>query len=165
MKWVTAKSNTGYESYELFENNKKLLRITLNPEVGTARIETDHDKRLFFLRKEGFFKNRCVLRNEYGVKIGKLSYENAHPEAGFVEMENEILNYSIEKEGSQPQLVIFKDHKETPLVTCSLLPNRTPSPIGLIRSGMNNLFSTLLMTLCWYEFSPVAREQALELSA
>ena len=164
MKWISARSKSGHESYELLEDNRKLLRMTINPEIGTARIETNRDKRLFLLRKEGFFKNKCVLRNEYGVKIGKVTFEHAHPESGLIEMNDKILHYTVEKNGQQQQLTLYQDSKLEPLVTCALFPNKANAAMNLIKSGMSSIFSSLLMTLCWYETAAVSEDQALELS-
>lgn len=153
MKWVPARSSSDYEAYVLMQNNNKLLTLSINPRAGTVRIETRQDKRLFMMRMEGFFRSRCVLRNEYGVKIGRLAIQNADPDCGIVELENEVLQYRLQTNGPQPQLIIFRENEDVPLVRCDVVPGRSNGAVQRIRSGMNQVLSGLLMALCWYEVS------------
>ena len=73
MRWETAQSTSGNELYHLYDDDKKILTLTVNPVSQTARIETGGQKRVFLIRREGFIKIRTVIRNEYGIKIGELA--------------------------------------------------------------------------------------------
>lgn len=72
MRWQPVSSSSNNEVYHLYKDDKKILTLTLNPFSNTARVECDKQKRVFLIRKEGFLRNKTVLRNEYGMKIGEL---------------------------------------------------------------------------------------------
>ena len=41
-----------------------------------VKIESEGEKRAFTIRYEGFLKNKMVMRNEYGIRIGHVTTEN-----------------------------------------------------------------------------------------
>ena len=86
MRWETISASTSNEVYQLLQDDKRLLTLTLHPFSKTARLDCETEKRVFQIRKEGFLRNRTVLRNEYGVKIGELGQENKEL---FIEVNNE----------------------------------------------------------------------------
>ncbi|MBK8952580.1 MAG: hypothetical protein IPM85_10170 [Chitinophagaceae bacterium] len=72
MRWEPVSNNTSNEVFNLIEGDKKLMTLTIHPFSNTARLECDTEKRVFLIRKEGFLRNRTVLRNEYGMKMGEV---------------------------------------------------------------------------------------------
>lgn len=156
MKWESAAASGGNEVYHLYKDDKKILTLTLNPFSNTARVECDKEKRVFLIRKEGFRRNKIVVRNEYGVKMGELGQENKEQ---FIDVNNERFFYSIQNQ-PQEQLILYKDHKENPFVSCMLSSQNGNTSIEFKKA--KELSSTshpgLLMALCWYMFLPVAKE-------
>jgi hypothetical protein len=73
MRWESVESTSGHELYHLYQDDKKLLSLTLNPFSNSARVECEEQRRVFLIRKEGFLRMRTVIRNEYGVKLGELA--------------------------------------------------------------------------------------------
>ena len=167
MRWELVSSDARQEVYHLFKNDKKLLTLVIDPFSNTARVECANEKRVFQLRKEGFLRNKTVIRNEYGIKIGELGQENKQ---NFIDVNNERFNYSID-EGPSAKLVLYKEAKDQPFVTCRINSKeaRPDDPFGRGNSVINfkkdkSLGSAshpgLLMALCWYMFLPVAKESA-----
>ena len=66
MRWEMILNTARKKVYELWHKDKYVLSLTYNPSAGTARIESSDEKRLFIISKEGFLRNKTVLRNEYG---------------------------------------------------------------------------------------------------
>src|SRR5574338_1694414 len=116
MQWESAQSTTGQREYDLWHNNKKVLTLSFHPATNSARVESAKEKRVFLIRKEGFLRNRTVLRNEYGILIGQLRFENKE---NTVEINNEKFFYII-RNNPLPETVIYKESKEDPVAICSL---------------------------------------------
>ena len=163
MRWETIASNSGNEIYHLYKDDKKLLTLTLNPFSNSARVECEKEKRVFLIRKEGFRRNKVVLRSEYGVKIGELGQENKE---NFIVVNEERFYYTT-KNNPLAEMVLYKESKEKPFVTCSLTVNEGTTDV--LFSKDKGLSATshpgLLMALCWYMFLPVAKENVVEFAS
>lgn len=163
MKWETVTSTIGYSVYALWNNGRKLVTLVFNPSVNAARIEYDDEKRVFLIRKEGFLRNKTVLRNEYGIRIGHAGSENNED---FIVLDNERFFYSLENEKA-PAVTIYKQSKDQPLAVCRLDVDEYNSLLKLTGNHKARREDTrygLLMTLCWYLFQPSKAERALEFS-
>jgi hypothetical protein len=156
MRWEPVSSNSSNEIYHLWHNDKNLLTLTLHPFSNTARVESAGEKRVMLIRKEGFLRNKTILRNEYGVKIGELGKENG---SRFIDLNEERFYYDIST-GPKPELVIYKNSPEEPTIKCGL-DNSGPVLFDSDREQSTSE-SGLLMALCWYLFHPVANENVVE---
>jgi hypothetical protein len=163
MKWESVKSTIGYPVYTLWNNGRKLVTLVFNSSSNAARIDYADEKRVFLIRKEGFRKNKVVLRNEYGVRMG---YAASDANGNFIEVNNEKYFYNVETT-NDPAITIYKE-KDQPLAVCQL--NLEDSDMVIDLSGKNKTIKdetrySLLMTLCWYLFEPVkSRNLSPELS-
>jgi hypothetical protein len=146
MKWLSFPSNLPQENYELWNNDEKLLSLMYQPGKGTLRITTAQEKRVFIVRREGFLRNRRVLRNEYGVRIGQLSHDGNQDNVGSLEFYNEKFNYAIQT-GTLPGLTIYKQAE--PIFLSEL-------PSSQLFNGVDQ--EILILVLCWYSLAPVARQ-------
>ena len=162
MKWELVKSTPEQEIYHLYKDDKKRLTLVLNPFSNSARIECDKEKRVFLLRKEGFRRNKTVIRNEYGMKVGQFGQENGQH---FITVNEKKFFYIIQN-NPLAELVLFKEIKEQPLVSCGISTNDGTGAINFTKD--KNLGEMphpgLLMALCWYMFLPVAKENTVELA-
>jgi len=156
MRWVSVESTGNHETYHLYKDEKKLLTLILNPFSNTARVECDNQKRVFLIRKEGFLRNKTVLRNEYGIKIGELGQENKEY---FIDVNEERFYYTTHN-NPLAELVLYKESKDKPFVTCGLSTKEGNASVHFTKD--NQLSDTshpgLLMALCWYMFLPVTKE-------
>jgi len=163
MRWETILNTAKKKVYELWHKDKYVLSLIYNPSAGTARIESSEEKRLFVISKEGILRNKTVLRNEYGFRVGKLGHEN---HAHFIELEGERFFYSIR---SQPtdELVIYKESEEQPLIVCKISPAKSTSEAVALESGKpidTTNGASLIVTLCWLLFQPFAKAKVREYS-
>lgn len=162
MKWEVTSASAKQEIYTLWHNDKKLLTLDFHPFTNSARIEYADEKRVFLIRKEGFLRNKTVLRNEYGVRIGQLGYEKSNSSEGTIELNDEKFNYTIHN-NPMAELVIYQDNKDKPFVVCGL---KADSGNTSVKFSKENQLSPsqhfLLMALCWYMFLPVAKENTVE---
>ena len=162
MKWEITSLKPNQEVYTLQHNDKKLLTLDFHPFTNSARIEYADEKRVFLIRKEGFLRNKTVLRNEYGIRIGQLANEKASANDGILELNDEKFFYTIHN-NPLAELIIFKETKDKPFVTCGLQANNGNTSIKLTKENqLSPSQHFLLMALCWYMFLPVAKENTVE---
>jgi len=162
MRWETILNTAKKKVYELWHKDKYVLSLIYNPSAGTARIESSDERRLFVISKEGLLKNKTVLRNEYGFRVGKLGHENHE---NFIELDGERFFYSIRNQPTD-ELIIYKESEEQPLIVCKISPAKASEAIEL-ESGKpieSTYGASLLMTLCWLLFQPFAKSKVREYS-
>jgi hypothetical protein len=162
MRWESIANSSDNEIYHLYKDDKKLLTLTLHPFSNSARVECEKQKRVFLIRKEGFRRNKTVLRNEYGIKIGELGQENKE---NFIDVNDERFYYTTTN-GPDGELVLYKESKEKPFVSCRLgsAEGNTSVTFKKDRQLADTSHPGLLMALCWYMFLPVTKENAVEMA-
>lgn len=160
MRWESTTAANNNEVYRLYNGDKKLLTLTLNPFANSARVECDHEKRIFLIRKEGFRRNKTVLCNEYGMRIGELGAENKEY---FITVNGERIYYTTHN-NPLAELVLYKNTKDKPLVVCGLTAQNGNTGIYFTKTKSDAAMPHpgLLMALCWYMFLPVAKENVAE---
>ncbi len=165
MKWVVSSSTisgNNHEMYELWNKDKQLLTLIFHPFTNSVRIESADSKRVFHIRKEGFLRNKIVLRDEYGMKIGQLFREKGNQQGGSIDLNDSRFAYTIEN-NEGPELQILRDGDEKPVMQCTFKENNGSSSIHFKKPNQLNIQEQmLLMSLCWYTFLPVAKETKLQ---
>src|SRR5437762_14028448 len=96
MKWLLISISSRQEIYELRNSKKKVLTLAYHPASGTLRMSADDEKRVFLIGREGFLRRRTVLRNEYGIRIGQLTYDNNQNNQGLIDVYEEDFNYILQ---------------------------------------------------------------------
>jgi hypothetical protein len=163
MKWESATSASNHEVYHLYKDDKKILTLAINPFSNSARVECEKQKRVFLIRKEGFRRNKTVLRNEYGIKIGELGQDNKE---NFIDVNDERFYYTIQN-NPLAELVLYKESKDKPFVTCGLGIKDGDPAVNFTKDKKlsDSTHPGLLMALCWYMFLPVAKENTVEFAS
>jgi len=154
---VCPPSKQGFDTHELWNDEQRLLTLHYNQFAQTAKVECENSRRIFKIDKEGFLRNKTILKNEYGVKIGELGTENWFSHEGFIDLNGERFNYTIQNNPSS-QLVIYKSSKKSPLLVCGLTPNNGNISINFQQGKEADKYACLLIALCWFLFMPVAKE-------
>jgi len=152
MKWIVSSIQIGQETYELWSGNEKLLTLEFHPTTHSARLITTERKRVFQFRKEGFWKNKTVLRNEYGIQMGRLEYEKKNAHAGVLELDDEKFSFAIDHHPITA-LKIYRQFSETPFAICSVM-NGDKSKL-LAKETLRNSEHILLLTFGWHVFTTV----------
>lgn len=140
MKWLSISSDTRQKVYELRTKKEKLLTLTFHPGTGTIRISTNDEKRVFLVGLEGFLRNKTVLRNEYGIRIGQLHHEGNQESHGTIEISDEPYQYILQ-ENLPLKAAIYKNNEM--LVVCEL-------PDILKISQNRSEYEMLILALSWY---------------
>jgi len=155
MSWSFISSDKSSKAYELRHDGRSVLTLTINSEIGTMRVdgEDDASKRIFVVRREGFWKNKLVLRNEYGVKVGQIIPDDRSNQHGTLEMENDTYHYECQTEGDAPVFTISSLTSTSPLISFRLLQKTGKASAAFLRKGMDTISSELLMAFCWHNES------------
>lgn len=158
MRWESIKSATDQKEFILWHNNKKAISLVFHLATNSARIETAGEKRVFQVRREGFRRNRTAMRNEYGVLIGLIRYENKEP---LIELNNERFSYHF-RNNPLPELVVSKEATEKPFAVCTM--NILSESLSTSKPVSSNLESCLLLSLCWYLVSKDVKGKQVKLA-
>jgi hypothetical protein len=156
MNWETVTSGIGQKVYALWNNGRKLLTLAFQTGSNYVRIEYGGEKRAFIIRYEGILKNKMVMRNEYGVRIGQVKVENNE---NLIALNDEKLHYYITTD-TEPKLILYKDSKEIPLAVCDLHVENDKNILPSMKGSATQ--HSLLLALCWYLFHPVTKETKRE---
>jgi hypothetical protein len=139
MKWLSITTRVQEKIYELWNSKEKLLSLAYHPASGTLRMSADDEKRVFLIGRKGFLRRRTVLRNEYGIRIGQLTYDNNQDNQGIIDVYEEDFTYILQND-LNPKASIYRN---TEMVAVAELPT--------ISEDINSdNYDLLMLVLCWY---------------
>lgn len=145
MNIVSVKNIAGQQDYLLKEDNKTVLKLCYKQELHTARVETENERRVLIIGDEGLLKTRLILKNEYGIRIGSLTYDNFSDTHGSVEMENTKYRFIVQH-GSTPELNIYKGSRRNLIYSCQLSYDDKNS------KGTKSQSASFIIAVSWYLF-------------
>jgi hypothetical protein len=118
MNIIAIKRIPGLDSYQLKENDNTVLEIRYKPDMHTARVVTHEERRVLIIENEGLLRIKMAIKNEYGISIGSLIYDNFSDTNGSVEIENTRFRFSIQHT-PVPELHIYKGRRNL-IYSCQL---------------------------------------------
>lgn len=154
MKWISV--NNPLESikkYHLVNENGVELVLKYNPLQHSGRISKGGDQRVFFIEQSGFWGNKIIFENEYGVEIGKLFVDKAHNYEGSIEMQDKKYQYSLPNR-EHNTMDIYENNIDPAHFSCDLQLGQESGKSG---NHIGEEYACLLLGLCWYLF-PLAIE-------
>jgi hypothetical protein len=166
MQWKSV-GNHPKMVYELSDGDEVVLSLEINYSVSAFRAECKSSKRVFFIDKEGFWKNRTVLKNEYGQTVGKLFYEKLYSDTGTVEIDSKKYKYKY-RNNPMAELVFFNENINVPIVSCGLAPagnGHTKVRLSKDKNFPDPDLLYQLFALSWYLFLPIAQENVMDFTA
>ena len=151
MNIVSVKQLPGQQDYLLKEDDKTVLKLCYKNDLHTARVETEKERRVLIIDDEGLLKTKSVLKNEYGVRIGSLNYDNFSDSQGSVDIENIKYRFNV-KNGETPELNIYKGSHRNLIYNCQLVSDDISSRIK------GSQTASLIIAVSWYLFLKEASE-------
>ena len=137
-------SPTSQQEFQLQENDVTSLIMKFHPDQQTVRISHAGSKRLYFFEQSG--NNKLVIRNEYGVKVGKIQYDRWMHANGSIELDGKKFHHELHND--EDSLILFDKQKKNPLVNCKVLT----------KTIMNQVHAALMLTLCSYLLVPELKD-------
>jgi len=151
MKWVNINNTSAKESFELREDEKVLADISFSKQTRFVRIVSKLGKRMFSFEKKGFLNQSKVIRDEYGIKLGRVEETKPGTGKGLVELNGKRYFYVYDRDNSG-ELVLYDEFMQKNLLTCSF--NAIATGLNKTKSLLDTKFASLLLLLCWYSFQP-----------
>ncbi len=151
MKWVNVYNTSSKENFELWEDEKVLAGISFSKQTRFVRIVSGLGKRMFSFEKKGFLTPRKVIRNEYGIKLGKVEETRPGTGKGIVELNGKKYTYIFNQDNTG-DLVLYDELMKKNLLSCNF--KAITNTISKTNSFLDTRFSSLLLVLCWYAFQP-----------
>jgi hypothetical protein len=147
-------TESGSDVLEMTDSEHTMLSASFHPFSHTAKIDVPGSKRSFKIEQEGFLRNKTVIKNEYGIKVGELGFQTWYNNEGFIDLNQERFHYTIKNVDTTPELVIYKTSVKEPLLTCTLDAAYNNSLED--KEKYAGVYASLLMALSWYLFVPTA---------
>lgn len=151
MKRVTINKDSSKESFGFWEDEHRLADISFSKQTKFVRIVSDLGKRMFSFEKKGFLHPKKVIRNEYGIKLGRLEETNPGTGKGYVILDEKKYFYMFDQKNTG-ELLLYDESMQKKLLTCSF--NAFTLGINKTKSLLDTKFASLLLVLCWYTFQP-----------
>jgi hypothetical protein len=155
MQWE--KGPTG--NYLLVEDSKTLATVSINHGSSIFRISSPVTQRALLLHKEGFWKNKIALKNEYGHKLGQLYPAKWNDDGGMLELEGKKFRYKL-RNNPLAEIVVLDETGTIELLTCGLHTSGNETGLRLNKNGQfaDADLQYILFALAWYIFLPIAQE-------
>lgn len=151
MQWIYIKNSSSKENFELRDNDKILAGISFNKQTRFVRLVYGLGKRMFTFEKKGLIKPGKIIRNEYGIKLGRMEEIKPGAGKGIVVLNGKKYFFVFDKDKSG-DLVLYDERMQKRLLTCSF--NAINPGIHKTKSLLDTKFSSLLLLLCWINFQP-----------
>jgi hypothetical protein len=148
MKWIPVATNTAVHAFELWNDTAKLAGVSFSTAQRSLRLATQASKRFFFYEKRGWLKPTAVIKNEYGVTIGKLHKPANNKAKGLVEVDGKKYLYAINAVDNS-QCDLFDTVTNKNIASCNF-KNILNAGLQKTSTSMKSHFPQLLLLLCWY---------------
>ena len=150
------KINDGNDEFLLAEKDKTILKVRYRRDLHTARVEAINERRILIIENEGLLRTKLVIKNEYGVLIGQMIFDNWSDSQGSVQIET--IRYKFILEGSSPQeLFIYKNSRKNLIYQCNLAfePDN--------QTHVKDQVSVFIISIAWYLHLKALWEKKAEL--
>ena len=151
MEWIAVRNlSPGMMEYHLMEEDFSRAILKYNVHQQAVRLNTENNHAVFFLEKAGTFSSRTIIKNEYGLMIGRLSVDRwaAHPES--IEVEGKKYYYTFQNDPFA-ELILYKSKTVAPVARCGIKTGAGNTPI-IFNKNNHEEFIPVLLGMCWYSF-------------
>lgn len=164
MKWVQINNKRNLlQEYHLTDNDETRAVVKYNPVQQSARITVGDMHRLFFIENTGSFTGRYLFKNEYGIEVGSMSNDK-WSNKGSITIESQQYIFKIDN-NPLATLTIYDSSQQQVLASCGLATNISGTSLSLAAQPTNAGTHYLLLSLCWFLFLPIAKENIVQYAA
>jgi hypothetical protein len=142
MEWIV-KTQSPVQVFALRAEGQELLSYTVNAQTSSLRANSLVGQRNFYFDKAGFWRNKVVMENEYGMPVGKIHYRSLHHPEGTIEIDGLRCHFRYYQDTVQ-HIDFYTSNASAPQMVCE------------IPSGVNSRFPAgdalhyMLTATCWY---------------
>ena len=129
-----------------------------HPAQQTVRISYAGTKRLYLFEKS--WNSKLLIRNEYGVEVGRIIYDKWYHLSGTIEIDEKKFHYTSGN-GEPDNLIVYDQDKNSPLITCDLKTDKASlqKPTSI---NMGQAHAAFILSLSRYLLQPELVPEKLE---
>ena len=96
MKWITTENeNHSIGRFDLLDGFSLEMVLRYNPVQHSGRLERNNNHLLFFIEQTGIWGNKFLFENEYGVEIGRISFDTLQNLDGTIHIDKRKISFKI----------------------------------------------------------------------
>jgi len=96
MKWITTENeNHSIGRFDLLDGLSREMVLRYNPVQHSGRLERNNNHLLFFIEQTGIWGNKFLFENEYGVEIGRISFDTLQNLDGTIHIDKRKISFKI----------------------------------------------------------------------
>ncbi|HVU83386.1 MAG TPA: hypothetical protein VHC50_01005 [Puia sp.] len=169
MKWIATeeKENHTIERFDLLDGYSREMVLRYNPVQHSGRLERNNNHLLFFIEQTGIWGNKFLLENEYGVEIGRISFENLHDLDGNIHIDKKKIQFRIPlNPAGDVYFLPNKSLKQS--FHCNIqVENHLTGPDKKVSAGQSEKYACFILGLFWFLFPesiPEANKSGVSIS-
>jgi hypothetical protein len=153
MKWIsTDNEKHSIERFDLFDGHSVEMVLRYNPVQHSGRLERNNIHLLFFIEQTGIWGNKFLFENEYGVEIGKISFEHQQSLDGNIQMDKKKILFRIPMNGSGDVYFIPNKFLRENFHSIIDVENFLSEPDKKASAAQSEKYACMILGLFWYLF-------------
>ncbi len=153
MKWsATDNAKHTIERFELFDDHAVEMVLRYNPVQRSGRLERNNNHLLFFIEQTGIWGNKFLFENEYGVEIGKISFDNMQSLDGNIHIDKKKISFKIPL-NLQGDVFFVPNKSLKQNFHCTIeVENFLSVPDKKVSAAQSEKYACMILGLFWYLF-------------
>jgi hypothetical protein len=153
MKWITTENeNHSIGRFDLLDGFSREMVLRYNPVQHSGRLERDNNHLLFFIEETGIWGNKFLFENEYGVEIGRISFDTQNLD-GTIHIDKRKISFKISRD---PVAKVFfipnKYLKQEFQCDIEVENNHIPEAGRKVSMEKSEKYACFILGLFWYLF-------------
>ncbi len=168
MKWsITDKEKFTIERFDLIEGHFREMVLRYNPVQHSGRLERHNNHLLFFIEQVGLWGNKFLFENEYGVEIGKISFDNLQNLDGTIHIDRKKMSFKIPLNEAGDVFFIPNKFLRQNFHCTIEVENALAAADKKVSPGQAEKYACMILGLFWYLFPesiPEANKSGVSIS-
>ena len=153
MKWRnTDNGKHTIERFDLFEGHSREMVLRYNPVQRSGRLERHNNHLLFFIEQAGLWGNKFIFENEYGVEIGKISFDNMQNLDGNIQIDRKKILFKIPLNPAGDVFFIPNKFIKQNFHCTIDFENALPATDKKVSAMQAEKYASMILGLFWYFF-------------
>jgi hypothetical protein len=154
MKWITTETeNHSIGRFDLLDGLSREMVLRYNPVQHSGRLERNNNHLLFFIEQTGIWGNKFLFENEYGVEIGRISFDTLQNLDGTIHIDKRKISFKISQNSVADVFFIpnkyLKHNFHCSIEVENYLPEEPGKKLSMERSEK---YACFILGLFWYLF-------------
>mgnify|MGYP001598085135 FL=1 len=153
MKWITTDNvNHTMERFDLLDGYSTEMVLRYNPIQHSGRLERHNNRLLFFIEQTGIWGNKFLFENEYGVEIGRISFDNLQNLDGNIHIDKKKISFKIPLNPLGDVFFIPNKYLLQNFHSSIEVDNYLPEPDKKVSAEQSEKYACFILGLFWLLF-------------